>query len=267
MQWLTPREPSHDDLLDPARRAILDWLLQTARTWNGREGGRTIGTPGREKCILDGLWKEKHCKLLSQVSLRYLDFFKEHLKFLFDRTKEMERERGDVNLGMEGDSSEAWREIKQMGLFLEIETGREDASSAGVESSSETGKKKMVVEERERKEEMQEHMDVDSSETVRGKREDSSLEVEEAAVNVDSARELPMDERVAWAIAHWVELVQAGGQVKEVCLSLLLKGSQQLSWIKQEELTYAGHTLALPPPADSVWRIVMAAVHSKMQKF
>lgn len=247
----------------------MDWLLQIARTENSRMGTREEGTreegrrsgltSGIKKCNLDGLWKKKHCKLLSQVSLRYLDFFKEHLKFLVDRTNEMERERGDISLGMEGDSSEAWREIKQMGLFLEVGIGREqrkeDTSSDGKGADCETAK---VAEKRERREDMD--IDVDSSETMTENREDSSSEMEEQAT-----RQLPLSERVAWAIAHWVELVQAGGQVKDVCLSLLLKESRQLSWLRQEELECT--LKALPPPPDSVWKLVLTAVHSKMQKF
>lgn len=198
-QWFVACGPSHMDLLDTARRATLEWLLQTAQCKSSRREAakrQEVGTiavgEGDDKedlgCITDRLWHRKCCKLLAQVSVRYFDFFKEHLKFLVARTEGIERDRGDAGLGLEGDSS-----------------------GAGAEDNG----------------------------------------------------ELSLDERIAWATAHWVELVLAGGQVKEACLALLVKESQQVSQISREEATHAGCTLTLVPLKDSVWRTVLNAIRSE----
>lgn len=255
MEWMAPSEPS---LLDPARRVILDWLLQTA---NRRGKGQQLGTSGGEGnnqgCMSDRLWHRKHCKLLARVSLRYFDFFKEHLKFLVARTKEMER---DTSLGMEVDASETERGVS---LFVAVGEEMDDTGLQGMEmDSSKAGRDVGLVMEGGREERGDTlGMEVDPSEVGRRKREGLGVEVD---AGTEGANQPSMEEQVAWVTAHWLELVLAGGQVKEVCLSLLLKESQQLSQISQEELTHAECTLTLLPPVDSVWNIVLKAVHSKM---
>jgi hypothetical protein len=236
--------------LDPAGKAILNWLLEIAQS--GGAGASPYPSEQNQLGRMShGLWERKHCKLLAQVSLRYFTFFKMHLKFLVARTEEMEKERGDV--GMEEGSGDPREGV----TGEEVQAGREDTEEDS-SARERSGVKGLVMEVETEREEGEGGdglcMEVDS------------CEVKEETGSSSTEHQLPLDERVAWVTAHWVELTLAGGQVKEICLSLLTTKTHQLPGISQEELTHAGCTLTLVLPSDNVWKVVSAAVYSKIHE-
>ena len=97
LAWLTSGS-SHPDSLDPSRRVILEWLIRTAKSGNtenskqeppNSEGGPSSCLDG-QKSLCEILWDRNHCYLLTKVSIRYFNFFKEHLKFLVHETEKLD---------------------------------------------------------------------------------------------------------------------------------------------------------------------------------
>lgn len=108
--------PSHTDSLDSVGRAIFDWLMQSAQ-YESRTRKKHLETCSAEDegpnkdwqhiIISDVLWQRSHCKLLAQVSLRYLDFFKEHFQWLVRNTKGLEKMQLEASLRLKLEPSDA----------------------------------------------------------------------------------------------------------------------------------------------------------------
>lgn len=111
-----PPAPADPDSLEPARRAIFDWIMTLAghkqvSTLDVGQGAVTMRATDQSDDMQDAeqdleegnvsaaLWHKEHCKLLAQVSARYFDFFKAHFKFLAHKTKQIEKRRlENINL-------------------------------------------------------------------------------------------------------------------------------------------------------------------------
>lgn len=96
----TPQDTDH---LDPARRAILDWLLKVARGEGLDEqpessAMETDHPESREDPLSETLWQRRHCGLVASVSARYSDVFKAHFQLLAQRTKLIEKKRLETSV-------------------------------------------------------------------------------------------------------------------------------------------------------------------------
>ncbi len=223
---------SHPDSLDPARRAILEWLVEAASCQRGERRGdqgaddETAMDVGevdtkqeRLQGILDTLWHHSNSKMVSQVSLRYFDFFKVHIKFLAGKTRELERRRLEEEAAHEG----VMETEEQGGVGTEGKTGEQGR----VGTEGETGEQGVV-----------------GGETPNPPP--------------------PLREEVEWVSAHWVELARSGEQVRETCISLLKEKSNPFR-NHPNELTYSGCCMRLPLPKESIWTVMLDRVLDQSQ--
>ena len=223
------------DHLNPARSAVLDWLVQTARSRSPTEteeaepttssaGGEENGGVGED--IEEWFWERTHCKLLAEVSLRHTDFFDEHIKFLVARTKAIERERvrrASERMIPGGEESDSLRNRRASLEEMEWEVG---SRGVGVGGDSETGS---------------------------ATRRDSLT----AEVRGGDGGLLSINEQTELVTAHWVELVSTGeGQIRDTCLALIARETSPCISAEEE----SGSLELSEAASDSVWSAVLRTV-------
>lgn len=107
-KWLDCGGTGDFDCLDPSQKAVFDWLMSILVQPKVKEESSD------NKALLELLWQRSNSKLLAQVSSKYFDFFKAHLKLLVRKTKEVEKLNMEISLNIEEDLSVALEQQKKL---------------------------------------------------------------------------------------------------------------------------------------------------------